>query len=317
MVAISVIIPTFNCGQFIESAIQSALNQTVKDIEIIVVDDGSMDDTQAIVKRIPGPITYHRQVNSGAAAARNRAAGLSKGEWIAFLDADDRWYPEKLAVQIEHSVLHPEAVLIYSELDAIDSSGSVTQEFLLRTKLARRKRKGRRNLVSAAFGDRPFPYPSTVLLKNNVFSEFGGFSQEFRGNYHEDFELFARIASKYEILFIPEALTQYRQGATAYRWNYATRQRNWLLLLNHLELAWQDDREKLKVLNDEFAKYYSAQGKQHLMNNDYAQARQCFGRAFKYRPIYARNLSRWILALAPGIGHLYTRWRSKPPASPV
>ncbi len=99
---ISVIIPTYNREKTIKRCIDSVLNQTVRDLEVIVVDDGSIDSTLEIVKRIPdNRIIYTHQSNSGACSARNAGISLSKGEYIAFQDSDDEWIPNKLAIYLQ------------------------------------------------------------------------------------------------------------------------------------------------------------------------------------------------------------------------
>src|SRR4051794_28952489 len=97
---VSVIIPTYNYGRFIGEAVKSALEQTLPADEIIVVDDGSADNTEAAVRQFGDPVRYIKQANAGVCVARNRGVAESRGEFIAFLDADDTWEPTKLAKQI-------------------------------------------------------------------------------------------------------------------------------------------------------------------------------------------------------------------------
>jgi len=127
---VSVIIPVFNGERFIGEAIQSVMDQTYPPLEIIVVDDGSSDKTADIVRYLSGarPILYRRQSNQGAAAARNAGVSLAQGEWIAFLDADDVWYPEKLAIQVEHFKTYPDVPFFYSDMDIIDDEGKDSGE---------------------------------------------------------------------------------------------------------------------------------------------------------------------------------------------
>jgi glycosyltransferase involved in cell wall biosynthesis len=105
--SVSVIIPAYNSEAFLREAVESALGQTHPPHEIIVVDDGSTDDTAAIARGLP--VVYIRQENAGVSAARNVAIGHSKGELIALLDSDDVWLPEKLAIQIEALNANPDA----------------------------------------------------------------------------------------------------------------------------------------------------------------------------------------------------------------
>src|SRR5919205_4589183 len=98
---IIVIIPVYNGESYVAEAIESILDQTYRPAEVIVVDDGSTDNTAEVVKRFGDVVQYHHQPNRGAGAARNRGVELSHGEFLAFLDADDLWHKDKLAHQIQ------------------------------------------------------------------------------------------------------------------------------------------------------------------------------------------------------------------------
>ncbi len=112
---VSVIIPTYNSRAFLESAVQSVEAQFHRDYEIIVVDDGSTDDTPAWAVENHNRFRYLRQENQGQAAARNRAAGEARGEFLAFLDADDMWLPEKLARQVEALQNAPDRSFVFTD----------------------------------------------------------------------------------------------------------------------------------------------------------------------------------------------------------
>jgi len=203
MPKVSVVIPVFNGERFIGDAIQSVLNQTFQDFEIILVDDGSSDETERIAREFSGSIAYHRQQNQGAGIARNLGVALAQGDWMAFLDADDVWHPDKLAVLTRHVETYPDVAFFYSDMDIMDETGYITETCSLTAKPQRRKKNGRPTLVSLVFNNRPFPYPSTVLVRKDVFLHAGGFNPAFHGNYHEDFEAFARVARISPIHFIP------------------------------------------------------------------------------------------------------------------
>jgi glycosyltransferase involved in cell wall biosynthesis len=115
---VSVIMPTYNCGHFIEEAIESILKQTVQDVEIIVVDDGSTDDTEAVLRPYVerGAVRYVRQRNQGPSAARNRGIELATGRYLAFLDSDDSFLPRSLERRIGFLDRHPEVSAVFSDL---------------------------------------------------------------------------------------------------------------------------------------------------------------------------------------------------------
>lgn len=129
---VSVIIPTYNRAQTIERSVQSALNQTYPEIEVIVVDDGSTDGTSEVLAGLQGPVRSVRQPNAGPSAARNRGVAEARGSIIAFLDSDDVWLPDKLALQMQ--VLESggaEMCCCVANCDLEDSSGRRTTSFAL------------------------------------------------------------------------------------------------------------------------------------------------------------------------------------------
>jgi glycosyltransferase involved in cell wall biosynthesis len=129
--SISVVVPVFNGERFIAAALDSVLAQTQGDFEIIVVDDGSTDDTRSVVMGRGSRVRYERQTNAGPATARNLGIELATGDFVAFLDADDLWIPEKTAVQMARFAGRPELagcaghVLNFSGAEAAEGSGHI------------------------------------------------------------------------------------------------------------------------------------------------------------------------------------------------
>lgn len=120
---VSVVIPGFNCARYIGQALNSVLAQTYPNIEIILVDDGSTDDTPAVVAPFLDRITYHRQPNGGLAAARNAGMTLATGDYIAWFDADDVCAKDRILVQVAYLASHPDVVAIGSNFAAFDDEG--------------------------------------------------------------------------------------------------------------------------------------------------------------------------------------------------
>ncbi len=123
MPRVSVIIPTFNCARFLGEAIRSADEQTYTDHEIIVADDGSTDDTKRVVAEYGRKVQYLYQANKGVAAARNLALSRATGEFIAYLDADDQWYPGRLEAQVAFMDAYRACGLVHSDATFIDDCG--------------------------------------------------------------------------------------------------------------------------------------------------------------------------------------------------
>jgi glycosyltransferase involved in cell wall biosynthesis len=111
---VSVVVPAYNCARYVAEALRSALEQQYNPVEIIVVNDGSTDDTPEVIRTFGDRITLINQSNAGAAAARNAAIEKARGDYIAFLDSDDLWLPGKLAAQVSYLEAHPEIGMVYS-----------------------------------------------------------------------------------------------------------------------------------------------------------------------------------------------------------
>jgi glycosyltransferase involved in cell wall biosynthesis len=173
---VSVIIPAFNAGRFIAKTLESALAQTRKAMEIIVVDDGSTDDTAEIVARYP-EVAYFHQANRGVSAARNCGIARSGGDVIAFLDADDLWLPEKTGKQLDFMVAHGE----------IGASYTLHRCFLDACLGAAPRWMRHEHLIS----DTPGIIPSTLMVFRHVIEKIGLFDESFRVS--EDVDWILRI----------------------------------------------------------------------------------------------------------------------------
>ncbi|MCU1308779.1 MAG: glycosyl transferase family protein, partial [Acidobacteriaceae bacterium] len=128
---ITVIIPTFNRERYVQRAIESALNQSFRDYEIVVVDDGSTDNTRSALRRYDDKIHYACQVNRGASAARNRGIQVASGEWLAFLDSDDEWDPSYLARQMEQADNNPTVCMQSTDAWIVELDGDKHSYFSL------------------------------------------------------------------------------------------------------------------------------------------------------------------------------------------
>ena len=210
---ISAIIPAYNSAKFIRAAISSILAQTHQIDEIIVVDDGSTDDTEQVVKDISNAIIYHKQANQGPSAARNKGIELASGDWIAFLDADDQWATKKIAKQLETLQTYPETHLVAGDMTEIDNDDQViTQSVLAKHKMLESFQhlagKPLPNAL-AALVKKNFIPTGTVLVKRQTLFEAGMFNAEIR--FGEDLELWAKIASFHPISCLPDILMLRRQ----------------------------------------------------------------------------------------------------------
>lgn len=206
---VSVIVPAFNAGAFIAEALNSALTQTYRNLEVIVVDDGSTDDTAEIVAAIASRdprVRLLRQRNHGVAAARNLAISRARGSLVAPLDADDLWHPHKIEKQVD--AMHaggPSVGLVYAWSSLIDENGGI---ILRRGHVALHEGDVFLFLISYNF----IGNGSTPLLRRNYVLEVGGYDTTLRarGGECEDLMLYLRMAERYEVLLVPAFLVGYR-----------------------------------------------------------------------------------------------------------
>lgn len=202
---ISVIIPAFNSEKTIARAIDSVLAQTYKDYEIIVVDDGSTDNTAEIVRGYDNRINYIYQQNAGHAAARNSAIKVANGRWVAFLDADDQWLPQKLQLQIE--LLDKNKNLKWCCCNRYQSDGNRKNTFGNEKKIteALQDKDYFENYFSAApKGNCPI-VTTCLIISKNIFEQLGTFDSSYtRG---EDLDMWWRIAHHFpQIGYIAQPL---------------------------------------------------------------------------------------------------------------
>jgi glycosyltransferase involved in cell wall biosynthesis len=202
---VSVIIPAFNAAAFITETIESVLAQTFTDYDIIVVDDGSTDDTRARVQAFGPSVTLLTQHNGRAAKARNAGVVASASTWIAFLDADDIWMPDKLERQLAMARA-TQAPLVFADRLNIGARGPLPER--------------QSDIQPLSDGDvfehlltGNFITTSTVLLRRDVFIEVGAFSEDPELPPAEDWDLWLRVASRYPVAACHVPLVNYRLHA--------------------------------------------------------------------------------------------------------
>ena len=192
---ISVVIPSYNRKDFLKRSIDSAINQTKKPLEIIVVDDGSTDGTEAMIKSDYDFVKFIKQKNKGVSAARNIGIKVSIGEWICFLDSDDEWKKDKLEKQINAMKSNPGYKFFHSNEIWIKNGLRINQK---------KKHKKYGGDIFEKCLDMCRISPSSVMIDKTVFDEVGNFNEYLV--VCEDYELWLRICDKYRVFFIDEPL---------------------------------------------------------------------------------------------------------------
>ncbi len=255
---ISIIIPTYNRSQFLEEAIASVLDQDYWqdffDWEILIVDDGSTDDTEKRIPALGSRIDYVRQPHSGVSAARNLGLRMTTGEYVAFLDSDDLWKPHKISRQMAFMHTHPDAVVICS------------QETWIRNRVLVNPRKRHQKYSGWVF-DRFLPLCllslSSALFRRKLFDTIGVFDEDLPAC--EDYDLGLRMAHRYPVFYLPEALIIKRGGHAdqlskkfwgmdRFRVRALEKALNWDLSPDHTRLVREELKKKCRILVNGFHK---------------------------------------------------------------
>jgi glycosyltransferase involved in cell wall biosynthesis len=198
----SVIIPVYNGAATVGEAIESVLSQGVDDVEVIAVDDGSIDSTPLVLEKYKPAIKVINRVNGGLCVARNTAVAASSGEYLALLDADDVWRPGRLQLTIEALDRNPNAVMAFSDYVPMDRSGQ-----LLDRSFARRSPSHQELLK------RGWPIiPSAVTMRRSALDKVGGFCEEFKGCAGgEDHYMWLLLSECGQFRYVPEPLVIHRR----------------------------------------------------------------------------------------------------------
>jgi len=291
MPRISVIIPTYNSAHYICEAIDSVLSQTYKDYEIIVVDDGSKDNTKEVLKEYSEKIVYVYQDNAGVNAARTRGLKEAKGEYIALIDADDKWLPDKLREQVEFMDGSPEINLVFSDFYNFNENGPFEQTFFDNNRTFRkiRTKSISDNRPYWKLFDQNFLYEylignfilqSTLMVRRDIcirLNMFGKNDFELRGLY----EFLARSLHQLKIGFIDKVLVHRRIHDSNITLNAEKYYKNTIAICEKARnYPWIDDRCRL-FLKQELINNYFRLGKYYSLRGNFVKARNVLRRSIK------------------------------------
>ena len=271
---VSVVIPAYNCAEFLPAAIESVLAQTYSDLEIIVIDDGSTDETLSAVTRYLDRIHFLRQPNKGLPGARNTGIRAARAPFIALLDADDTWLPEKLELQMPRFT-DPAVGIVYSDFSVRYADGRQQASYLVNRPLAAE------GYVFEPYIQSRFLFPSTMVLRRELVEACGLFDEQMLAC--EDIELFARILLRCKVARIDRALMVRYEGAHNITANSAKLNRYTILALRKV-LAKEPRLPKSArgVVYRELGRQYLWAGYADFQHGRMSEARRHLVRSMRY-----------------------------------
>ena len=303
---VSVVTPVYNGESHLVECIESVLAQTYRNVEIIVV-DGSTDDTKSMLASYMDRITYLYQEPTGVAAARNAGLQKAHGQLIAFLDADDIWLPEKLSIQVEAFLQHPEAGIIFSDNLNFDESG------VLRSSACKPMIEGW--LEKQRIPETDFAYgrlykellvgncigTCSILVRREVLNEVGIFDETFR--ICEDYDLWMRIARRHPVLYVDRVLSKYRVRPDGLSGSLEERQSRWnyygiQVREKHLRNEWIPS-EFHGLVKSSLSRLCWNVGWTYFSQNRFNEARAFFVRCIRYQPFQVKPWIYWAASFLP------------------
>jgi len=282
MSTVSVVIPAYNSAHLLHRSLASVLRQTRPVEEVLVVNDGSTDETAALLTRYAAPVRSLYQPNGGLSSARNLGIRNALGEWVAFLDADDQWLPEKIERQLRVAADNPEAGVIYTDAFVIGLQGEPLGRYL-----------DGKGPMSGWIFDRLleafFVLPSTTMIRRQLLIDAGMFTDSLRRT--EDYDLCLRLAKLCPFALLPEALTLYERQPDSISRNTVAEHESHMALYRRL-LAQELTREQRMKVERRLRKALFSHA-YALRSKDPSAALQAAGRFLAAHP---GHLAAWKLA---------------------
>lgn len=286
---VSVITATYEMGHYLPIAVESVLNQTYPNLEYIVVDDGSTDDTRSVIERYSRDdrLKYHYQRNQGQTRAKNKGLELSSGEYICFLDGDDFWKTDKLARQLEVFANAPADLgVVYSAYTNIDGQGNVI------TIPEQRYFSG---AITTHLLFENFVTFNTAMVRRQCFEQLGGFDETLERSI--DYELWLRFSTQFNFLFMPEVTASYRHWEGQMSQD-KERRFNVCLEIKRDFLNKHKDMFDKKTLRKIWCETFIVRGRFYGQQKQYGKAAVCFCRSLFLNPLYVntwRGIGRTVI----------------------
>ena len=301
---VSVVIAAYNAGRYLRATLESALAQTHRRREILFVDDGSTDDTESILASFRSRIRVIRRAHGGLAAARNAGVAAADGEYLALLDADDLWEPDKLAVQLAVARRAPEAGLI--ACDGIEfEEDRVLRSRLLVGPLAARLAASSQDLVSGRFHrelirGNPISCPAQVLIPRRIVEITGPFG-DFDG---QDYDYYLRIGQRFPVALHRHSLARWRCRPDGMSGPREERTQSWHrmelpVLQAHRRRCTGEDRRLVDRRTRKLVRGLARHAYQSGILGDRARAERDLGALLGARPWQPAALRYWIQLRTP------------------
>ncbi|HXO85741.1 MAG TPA: glycosyltransferase family 2 protein [Gemmatimonadales bacterium] len=326
---VSVVVPTYNRATIVRAAIDSVVGQSYPNVEVVVVDDGSRDDTQRVVESYGAPVRYLFQANSGVSAARNRGFAAARGEFIALLDSDDAFLPWKLEAQVRVLRAHPEVGMVWTDMAAVNEQGELLDPKYLRTFYdAHALAKLEEVLDHAGPLSNMWPgappdikwapvytgeifsqmllgnlvHTSTVVVRRDRLRQTGGFDTTLTHS-GEDYEFHLRTSSHGPVALIDASSLLYRIGAadqlTAAHLGIHRARNNLTTVLRWLERGAGRIQLSPRTVRDRLAQAFRWVGEAELEYGDRGRARENLWKSLRYAPGHGRSMLLLLFACLP------------------
>lgn len=292
MPKVSVVIPAYNSMTYLPETIGSVLNQTFTDFEVIVVNDGSSDNTEQWVAQISDPrIKLISQENQGLSGARNTGIERANGEYIAFLDADDLWESTKLEKQVRCLDEHREVGLVYTWVNLINEAGKPTGRTF--------KNYAEGNVWETLIEHNIVESGSVAMVRRHCFETCGVFDRNLR-SFVEDWDMWLRIASRYSFKVIQEPLVYYRQHSNSASRNWQAMEQSFRIVIEKAFAEVSPDLMNLKKRSYGAAYMCLAWKPLQSSKKDYKMASHFRQQALTYTPQirFSKEYLRLSLAIA-------------------
>lgn len=290
---VTVVIPTYNPTLYLIDTVESVLNQTYHNLEILVVDDGSTEDIIFLLKNniTAGKINYIRRVNGGTAAARNTGIVNSTGEYIAFLDHDDIWLPDKIALQVDALDCNPSCGMTYCNYQILDEQtgilidpysesggGGMFEKFLYR------------NYITTA---------SQIMVRRSCFEKVGIFDESLE--IVDDYDFYLRLSRHYEINYDHRVLAHWRKHQFNTSKNYVKTQLGRIGVKEAAFDGWELTDSQKQLLHNGLRKDYYELAYYYLNSANYRESREYFRKAIPYNT--CKSIFYYLSSCVPGLSY--------------